>query len=208
MATSSIQINVGSSGTYIATNSISEDAITKQIQRFALNNSSGTEQTAIQGLINDAAVTTDAQGTIHQYLRGLAKAFLALVTFITGKGPDSAVNAQAVTQVQVKTLKRVVGVLTTSGDNVVITSVGGKCLKVFAYALEGGGVVNTKMTDGGGGTQVTMLWNLSTNTIAVPASVQPPHYLFKTTAGNMLVLNDSAVAGVNYEISYWDDDGS
>lgn len=207
MATSSIQINVGSSGTYIATNSISEDAITKQIQRFALNNSSGVEQTAIQGLVADAAVTTDASGTIHQYLRGLAKAFLAFVAFTSGTGPD-AVNALDVAVMQRKTLKRVAGSVSGSGDNTVIASVGGKCLKVFSYALQAATPVNVKFLDTAGGTQVSCLWNLSTNTIVPPVAVQPPFYLFKTTAGNLLDLNLSGAVAVQYEISYWDDDGS
>lgn len=42
MATSNIQITEGS-GKYIATSSISEDALTKQVQRTILNNSSGVE---------------------------------------------------------------------------------------------------------------------------------------------------------------------
>lgn len=43
MATSNIQVTAGS-GTYLATHSISEDAVTKQIQRVGLVTSAGTEE--------------------------------------------------------------------------------------------------------------------------------------------------------------------
>ena len=208
MATGSIQINTGTSGTYVATNPITEDAITKQVSRTVLNSSAGVEQTAIAGVIADAAVTTDANGTIHQYLRGIAKAFLAYVTFLTGQGPDLTTNAQAVAIIQRKTLKRVAGSCTTSGNNSIIAAVGGKTIKVFSYCLQGNGTVNAKFTDGAGGTQLSALWNLISGMNILPAAIQPPSYLFKTTAGNELTMNLSGTVVVQYEITYTDDDAS
>ena len=137
----------------------------------------------------------------------MAKAFLANVTFLFGIGSDLSTNAMAVVPLQRKTLKRAVGSATTSGDNTAIAAVGGKCLKVYAYALQGVGTVNNKFTDGAAGTQLSMLWILQAREHTEPAAVAPPNYLFKTTAGNALILNCSSTAGCGFEISYWDDDG-
>ena len=60
---------------YIASNSITEDAKTKELQRLILNDSAGVEQNAL-GIKTGAAVITDADGTIQQYLRGLIKLFI------------------------------------------------------------------------------------------------------------------------------------
>ena len=208
MATSSIQVNVGSGGTYVATHPISEDAITKQLSRTVINSSAGAEQTAIAGLVSDAAVITDANGTIHQYLRGIAKAFLANLVFLTGVASDSTTTALSVASIQRKTLLRAVGNAATSGDNTIVVAVGSKKIKVYSYALQGVGTVNAKFTDGAAGTQLSMLWHFTANILATVSGCEPPNYLFATTAGNALILNCSGTAGVGYEVSYWADDGS
>ena len=69
MATSKFSITEGS-GINIPTNTISEDAVTKHLQRVVVNDSSGVEQTAL-GITTGAKVITDANGTLQQYLRGL-----------------------------------------------------------------------------------------------------------------------------------------
>lgn len=92
MTTSNIAVTPGS-GKNLATNSISEDAITKELQRIALNDSAGVEQDAI-GVKTGAAVITDADGTIQQYLRGLVSLLItagsALVTATGNVANDSA----------------------------------------------------------------------------------------------------------------------
>jgi hypothetical protein len=208
MATDKLQINEGTSGKYVPVYTITEDAGTKYLGRVVLNSSAGVEQTAIAGVTTDAAVTTDASGTIHQYLRGIAKAFLAFVTFVTGQGSDLTTNAMAVSVIQKKTLKRVAGSCASSGDNTLIAAVGGKCLKVFSYNLQFNGTVNSKFTDGASGTQLSCLWNGTSGMNIMPAAMQPPNYLFKTSAGNALILNLSGAVTVQYEISYSDDDAS
>lgn len=86
MTTSRIQVTEGS-GKSLATKSISEDAVTKEIQRVEINDEAGVAQNAI-GITTGAAVITDADGTIQQYLRGLVKLFVtagsALVTAVVG----------------------------------------------------------------------------------------------------------------------------
>lgn len=206
MATDKIVVSAGT-GTNVATNTISEDAVTKHIQRTILNDSSGVEQTAI-GTVAGAAVVTDANGTIQQYLRGLVKLFVAKVAFVAGAAFDSGTEGQAVTVLQRKTLKRKAGSVNASGDNTLITAVGGKMLKVFAYNLQGNGTVNAKMTDGASGTQLSCLWNLAAGTNVFGGVMPPPDYLFATTAGNALILNLSSGVVVQYEITYTDDDAT
>jgi hypothetical protein len=115
---------------------------------------------------------------------------------------------QSTPAVSGKTLKTAVGVLAASGDNTIIAAVGGKALKVFRYALQAVGTVNAKLTDGTGGTQLSMLWNFQAREGVNTGVMQPPNYLFKTTAGNALIMNLSAAIGVGYEVQYWDDDAS
>jgi len=207
MATDKLQINEGTSGKYVGTYTITEDAATKHLSRAVLNDSAGVEQNAI-GIKTAAAVTTDADGTVQQYLRGLAKQVLAFITFGYGFGADSATYALKTVAVEPKTLKRVAKNVAASGDNTIVAAVGGKCIKVYTYALNGTGTVNAKFTDGASGTQLSILWRLLANTAITPASVNPPSFLYKTTAGNALILNLSGAVGVEVEVSYWDDDGT
>ncbi len=69
MATGNVNLTEGS-GKYAATYTISEDALTKFLQRITLNSSAGVEQDAL-GVTTGAKVITDANGTLQQYLRGL-----------------------------------------------------------------------------------------------------------------------------------------
>ena len=64
MATGSVQVTAGT-GTYIASNTISEDAVTKNVQRVVLNNSSGTEVTTLPVSLATAP-TTPVTGTFWQ----------------------------------------------------------------------------------------------------------------------------------------------
>jgi hypothetical protein len=63
MATNNIPVTAGS-GTYLATNSFTEDAVTKQRQRVVLNSSAGVEQTLNTSLLAlDSTVAKDASLT-------------------------------------------------------------------------------------------------------------------------------------------------
>jgi hypothetical protein len=63
MATNNIPVTAGS-GTYLATNSFTEDAVTKQLQRVVLNSSAGVEQTLNTSLLAlDSTVAKDASLT-------------------------------------------------------------------------------------------------------------------------------------------------
>jgi hypothetical protein len=111
MTTSKIAVTEGS-GKNLATNSISEDAVTKEVQRTVPNTSAGVEYSmntgnadagtqrvtlaadgatnTVLGATTGAKVITDANGAIQQYLRGLVYLFItaggALVTATIAAG--------------------------------------------------------------------------------------------------------------------------
>lgn len=82
MATSKVSVTEGS-GKDVATYTVSEDALTKNLQRVAVNDSAGAD---ILGSISGAAVVTDANGTLQQYLRGLVKLLITSGTIVLGAG--------------------------------------------------------------------------------------------------------------------------
>lgn len=102
----------------------------------------------------------------------------------------------------VKTLKRAV-FSAASGD--VVAAVAGKRIKVYTYAIQAGADASTaQLTDGNGGTALTVNWSLNNREGVSSAVAKPPSYLFATTAGTSLYC---VVAGtISVEVSYWDDD--
>ncbi len=106
-----------------------------------------------------------------------------------------------------KTLKRAVVNTSTSGADVV-AAVATKRIKVYSYAVQATGTVNVYLRDGGAGSALTLTWNLQAREGASVSGVNPPAFLFGTTAGNALQVVLSAAVTVGIEVTYWDDDGS
>lgn len=105
-----------------------------------------------------------------------------------------------------KTLKR--AVLNTSTDNAdVIAAVASKRLKIYSYAIQATGTVNVFLRDGSAGGALTPTYNFQARE-GVVESVDPPNYLFATTAGNELEVDLSGAVTVGIAISYWDDDAT
>lgn len=104
-----------------------------------------------------------------------------------------------------KTLKSASINITATGT--IISAVGGKRLKIYAVRLNvsAAGTVNWR---DGGSTNLEGGQAYAANG-GYTQSVDPPNFLFQTTAGNSLDLVLSAgsptIAGM---VSYWDDDGS
>lgn len=71
MALASVGIREGSDKN-IATHSIFEDSTTKHLERVVINDSTGAD---IMGTQSSAAITTDTNGTVIGFLRGLVKIF-------------------------------------------------------------------------------------------------------------------------------------
>lgn len=104
----------------------------------------------------------------------------------------------------IKTFKRAV-FSAASGD--VVAAVAGKRIKVYAYSLQAGADSSAvQLTNGSGGSNLTINWSLNNREGLASATIKPPNYLFATTAGTSLY---AVVTGtISVEVSYWDDDAS
>lgn len=94
MTTSKIQVTEGS-GKNLATNSISEDAVTKELDRVVLNDSSGVELTANIGSLTETAPTTDTassglNGRLQRIAQRLSTLITAVGTLVYGAGTAAA----------------------------------------------------------------------------------------------------------------------
>ncbi len=139
MATGNIQVTEGS-GKYIATNTISEDAVTKGVQRFVPNNSSGVE---IATQANPFYVVSSISGTTGASVIGLPPFNL---TAISG----GAINMTGNGAVGVNTL-RVAIASDSSGPGSVIAFQGGawSASMVGVASVSGVGLFNVNHTGNG-----------------------------------------------------------
>lgn len=106
-----------------------------------------------------------------------------------------------------KTLKRAVVSLTASGN--VVASVSSKVIKVFSYTIQS---LTDGMTilleDGSGGTDLSGAYSLNAREGIVEGAVNPPAFLFKTSATTALYATITGTGTVKIAVSYWDDDAS
>jgi hypothetical protein len=110
----------------------------------------------------------------------------------------------AIDSIAPKTLKSASFSLTATGT--VVAAVGGKRIKVYAVKC----VVNAAMTVNwrdGASTAIEGAQALALNG-GYSESVQPPAFLFGTTAGNTLDLVLVGVGTAAGRVSYWDDDAT
>jgi len=106
-----------------------------------------------------------------------------------------------------KTLKRLAG--STAATASIIAAVGGKRLKVFAFAVQSrNDTMTVQMRDGAAGSMTSLQWSLNTREGVVASAINPPGFLFGTTAGNALDLVVTGTGTIHWEVSYWDDDAS
>lgn len=103
-----------------------------------------------------------------------------------------------------KTLKTVAFSLSATGT--VVAAVASKRLKVYAVKLVVSAALSVNFRDGGS-TNLEGAQSLALNGGFVE-SVNPPAFLFATTAGNSLDLVISGVGTAAGRVSYWDDDAT
>ena len=103
-----------------------------------------------------------------------------------------------------KTLKSASFSLTATGT--AITAVGGKRLKVYAVKLVVSAAISVNWRDGAS-TNMEGAQALAANGGYVEG-INPPAFLFGTTAGNSLDLVITGTGTAAGRVSYWDDDGS
>lgn len=175
---------------------------------------------ATEGNTTDAAIVTDANGTVSGKLRGLVK-MIADVWDSTNHRLNVAFSNTSIGATQSgtwsvghgKTIKTVTGTVNTAADNTVVAAVSSKRIKVIAYALWSASATSNTLTfkDNTAGTAV---W---TGVLQAPAassihaanlSIAAPSFLFASLAGDPLVLNLSAAVICTYSITYFDDDAT
>mgnify|MGYP001584261292 CR=1 FL=1 len=120
---------------------------------------------------------------------------------------DAALSTLATAANQIaggKTLKTAKFSLTATGT--VVSAVGGKRIKAYAYKIVVSAAISVKWRDGA----ITDLEDLQSLALSggEAESIMPPAFLFGTTAGNSLDLVISGVGTAAGRVSYFDDDGS
>jgi hypothetical protein len=103
-----------------------------------------------------------------------------------------------------KTLKSASFSLASTGT--VVTAVSGRRIKVYAVKLVASANMNVNFRDGAG-TNLEGSMALAANGGFVEF-VNPPNFLFATTAGNGLDLVASGGGTAAGRVSYWDDDAA
>lgn len=106
-----------------------------------------------------------------------------------------------------KTLKTAAVALTATGT--VVAAVTGKRIKVYRYAIQSrNDTMTVRFRDGGAGSAIGMEWLLNTREGVSSGAVDPPNFLFATTAGNSLDAIVSGTGTVWVEVQYFDDDAT
>jgi hypothetical protein len=106
-----------------------------------------------------------------------------------------------------KTLRRAVVSLTANGD--VVAAVAGRRIKVYQYAVQSrNDAMTCQLRDGTTGSFLSLRWGFNAREGAVGGAVDPPAFLFGTSAGNALRAEVTGTGTVDIEVSYWDDDAA
>ncbi len=149
-------------------------------------------------------VRVDPTGTTTQPVSGTVSAVQSGAWTVTAnQGGTWAVTDNGAG----KTLKRAVVALTATGD--VVAAVASKRITVYTFAMQSrNDGMTVQFRDGSAGSMLGLRWGLNTREGVVGSAVNPPAFLFATTAGNALRAEVSGSGTVDIEVSYWDDDGS
>ena len=156
----------------------------------------------ITGITNAVAVTgtfwqatQPVSGTFWQATQPVSGTFWQATQPVSGTVTDGGAG---------KTLKSASFSLTATGT--VVGAVGGKRLKVYAVKLVVSAAISVNFRDGGA-TALEGAQSLAANGGFVE-SLNPPAFLFGTTAGNSLDLVISGTGTAAGRVSYWDDDAN
>jgi hypothetical protein len=213
MATSRIQATEGS-GVSIATNSISEDAVTKQVTRVVLNNSSGAESgvaavplkvdvhsalPAGTANIGDVDVASIAAGDNNIGNVDLASAIPAGTNLI-GKISSSLETSTVYDGTTALTPKFVIIDAASSGNNTILAAVASKKIRVLSCFMVAAGAVTVRFESGADGTALSGQMNLAANGgFVLPFN---PTGWFETASNTLLNLELSGATSVDGSLVY------
>jgi hypothetical protein len=149
------------------------------------------------GATTGAAVTTDANGTIQQYLRGLVKLAITVGSFFTVSldTTDTIYNGSTALTPKFATITA-----SSSGATTIVALVASKKIRVLSMALTANAAVNAKWQSHTTPTDKTGLFYLG----AQGGFVLPynPKGWFETVAGEALDINLSGAVAVGGMLSY------
>lgn len=173
-----------------------------------------------EGATADAAVITDTTGTLSGKLRGLVKwafermpaalgqALMAASLPVVIASNQSAIPVSGTVTTTDggagKTLKTAVVSLSATGT--VVAAVASKRIKVYAVKVICSAAISVNWRDGAS-TALEGAQAIALNSGFVE-NVNPPAFLFGTTAGNSLDLVITGIGTAAGRVSYWDDDAS
>lgn len=168
-------------------------------------------QTAVLGATTGAAVITDANGTIQQYLRGLVKlaitagSFLVTATIAAGTNLIGRVSSSDETSTiyngtTALTPKFAKISTSSSGASEVVAAVASKKIRVTQIVLMANAAVNVKFQSDGSPTDLTGLLYLAANTGFAPGYDPTGH--FETLSGEALDINLSGAIAVGGWLKY------
>jgi hypothetical protein len=194
-----VNVGAGNAGTGTARVSISTD----DVNLAAIN--------AVSGTTSGAAVITDANGTIQQYLRGLVKlaitagGFLVTATIGAGTaliGKVAAANAYDAIYNGTTALTPKFATISTSssGASTLVAAVTSKKIVVTDIVLVANAAVNVKFQSHVTPTDLTGLLYLAANTGFAPGYDPTGH--FQTVAGEALDINLSGAVAVGGWLKY------
>lgn len=106
---------------------------------------------------------------------------------------------------QVPTLLTVAGRATVNGSNAIVSAIGGRRIKVYAYDLQGEDETSRGyFASGASGSQLSPEWEFNARE-GVSKAIDPASkgYLFATAAGAALSLELTAVPAMKYSVSYF-----
>ena len=151
---------------------------------------------------NRVPTVTLPDSTTAEAVASLAYAWDATSSSFVKLAVDHGTGALLVADATVKTLKSASFSLSATGT--VITAVATKRLKVYAIKLVVSAAISVNFRDGAS-TGLEGAQAIAANGGYIE-SVNPPAFLFGTTAGNSLDLVISGTGTAAGRVSYWDDD--
>lgn len=184
MTTSNVAVTQGS-GKNLATNSISEDAITKELSRIVVNNSTGTEVTFNT---NGQAVMASSAPTV------LASNH---TTLAVASDTAQIANGASGTYLTPATAKVSIAAATTT---TVVAAVAGKKIRILALYLVAGGAVNINWQSHTTTSNGDAALDIAANS-GIVLNFNPVGW-FDTTSGEALDIVTSAASQLSGRIVY------
>lgn len=199
MATSKVAITEGS-GKNAATYSVSEDAVTKEIQRVSLNSSAGVNLTDATGVLIStsqlAALSTTSQAMSAGYQLVALPSDQVIIPARVSVETGTVYNGSTALTPKFQKITA-----SSSGATTIVAAVTSKKIRVIAWDVVVNAAVNFKWQSHVTPTDVTGLYYMSGQGNGVARGYNPVGY-FETVSGEALDINLSGAVAVGGVLTY------